>query len=483
MLVGIRGPWLGCRSMHRFIRYRLVTIVILGVLTSALSVFGLVQLLSTTTAQRIERARDSVQDETHRLAEEGASVSDASATTFVGLRAGISTSAAFDRDPGNLPAVFVGPIGGALKSATASHTRIATETTLPEGTIVVNAMPMAHAEGIAFSAYLVKPLASLSTWQHIVTALAMLTVLLTAVAVYSIVAASRGAAALKESLRRLASDLRAPIARPPLGELDAISDGIKELANKLADARDKEVKLARELSHNERLAALGRVAAGVAHEVRNPLASIKLRLDLAMAASANLPPVASEAIRHATSEIDRLDRLVADLLVITGRHVGDKRRTDVGALVHARADGLAPWAKERSVRIAVTGEGTAAVDLDAISRAIDNLLRNAVEASPANGVVRVQVARVEDRVTVDVEDEGVGVVNGAAELFEPFFTTKPSGTGLGLAISRAIARGHGGDVVYRRHDRTTSFMLSFTVSDPSTAKVKVPHSEGVEAHA
>lgn len=452
--------------MNRLLRHRLLAIIVLAVLTSGVTVFALVQLLSTTTAQRVERARDAVEDEVERIAREGLADMDAPPTSFIGLRAGVETPASFAADTRGIPALYVGPIASALREATATHARVDAQTPLADGMLVVTAQPTPGGK-IAFGAFHVVPSSGLRDWRHIVTVLTTLTVLLVAASVFSIVTASRSTNALKESLRRLASDLRAPVPRARLGELDAIAAGIEELATKLADARDKEVKLARELAQNERLTALGRVAAGVAHEVRNPLASIKLRLDLVLAGSFVLPAPTKDAIQHATSEIARLDRLVADLLVITGRHVGQKEKADLGVLVRSRVDGLGPWAKERSVRLEVSGQGTAPIDADRAARAIDNLVRNAIEASPANGLVRVSVEQEAERVVVNVEDEGVGVVNGAAELFEPFFTTKPTGTGLGLAISRAIARGHGGDVEYRRHDRTTSFMLSFTVSETS----------------
>jgi signal transduction histidine kinase len=113
------------------------------------------------------------------------------------------------------------------------------------------------------------------------------------------------------------------------------------------------------------------------------------------------------------------------------------------------------------VTLAVVGDARATIDADSISRAVDNFLRNAVEASPKGGHVRASVERRGGRVAVCVEDEGSGVdVARAAELFEPFFTTKPEGTGLGLAISRAIARTHGGDATYAREKNVTRFELT-----------------------
>ncbi len=452
--------------MNRLIRYRMLTIVLLGVLTSALSVVALVQLLTTSTAQRVERARDALTEEVDRLARTPSELTEPIRSGIIAMRGGVWVG---DTPPAGVPARMAEPARAAVAKSRAEGRRVVDQIAEGDGTHVVAARPVIApaASGLPDGAvvvvtYVVRPLPSLATWQRIVALLTGATVLLVGTALYSIVTVNRGAAALRGALQALASDLRAPVPRPAVRELDAIADGIAELAGKLADARKKEKQLARELAQNERLAALGRVAAGVAHEVRNPLASIKLRLDLASASSsAPLPADVVQAITHATSEIDRLDRLVADLLVVAGRAVGPKGEADLGSLVLARAEGLAPWAEERGIALSATGVGPAVIDADAMARAVDNLLRNAVEASPRGAKVVARVAREGARVVVRVEDEGPGVAEGrAAELFEPFFTTKPAGTGLGLAISRAIARAHGGDVVYARANEVTCFALS-----------------------
>jgi len=463
--------------MNRLIRYRLLTIVILGVLTSALSVAALVQLLTTSTAQRVERARDAVTEEVDRLARTPSELSENTRSGLIAMRGGVWTPAS---SPASLPADLVEPVQVVVARSRSEKTRVVIESASPitatspsGGTAIVAARPIAApetlglpADAIVFVAYSVRPLPSLQTWQRIVALLAAATVLLVGTALYSVVTVNRGAAALRSSLEALASDLHASVPRPAVRELDAIADGIAELAQKLADARVKEAQLARELAQNERLAARGRIAAGVAHEVRNPLASIKLRLDLAAASPSPLPASAQSAIAHATSEIDRLDRLVADLLVVAGRKVGPKRRLDVGELVRARVEALALWALERGVKLDVSGSGPAVVDEDALARAVDNLLRNAVEASPAGSRVVARVSVDGARVVAAVEDRGAGVdADRTKELFEPFFTTKPAGTGLGLAISRAIARAHGGDVLYVRDGEVTRFTLSIALAE------------------
>ena len=108
-----------------------------------------------------------------------------------------------------------------------------------------------------------------------------------------------------------------------------------------------------------------------------------------------------------------------------------------------------------------------------MARALDNLLRNAVEASPDGGAGRgARRATTASACASRVEDRGAGRRRRArvAELFEPFFTTKPDGTGLGLAISRAIARAHGGDVTYARDGDVTRFELTLPRARSATAE-------------
>jgi signal transduction histidine kinase len=154
----------------------------------------------------------------------------------------------------------------------------------------------------------------------------------------------------------------------------------------------------------------------------------------------------------------RLDRLVSDLLLVAGKQAGPRRRVDLGELARARAEALAPLSQ---VQIHVEGQGAALADGDSVARAVDNVLRNAVEASPAGAAVEVHVTTENGHVELQVDDHGAGVDPGrVSELFEPFFTTKSDGTGLGLAISRAIARAHGGDLTYARFGDVTRFSLS-----------------------
>jgi signal transduction histidine kinase len=448
-------------ATSEIIRHRLLSIVLLGVVTSALSLFALERALSTSTAVRRQRARDFVATELERLAATGESAEvhgRPSVTTYLGLRGGWAHGAADPRAPG-LPGAWMGTLRSAIAGAESSHGRVILDEALPPATLVVAAAP-ARDGTTAWVAYLIVPFAQLSTWRIITVALAIATALLVAASVMATLSFRRSAGALHATLNALGKDLSTPVPVPRTPELRGIADGIRGLAHELVQSREATLRLGRELAQKERLAALGRVAAGLAHEVRNPLASIKLRLDLSANAYA-LPEPAKKAVAAASDEISRLDRLVSDLLLVAGNKLGPRHAVDLGALVRARAEALAPLAATHAVAVRVSGEGVADVDPESVSRALDNLLRNAVEASPGGSGVEVRVRDAGDAVEVQIEDRGAGVEPArAAELFEPFFTTKAEGTGLGLAISRAIARAHGGDLVYARAGEVTRFCLS-----------------------
>src|SRR6185369_15950155 len=438
-----------------------MAVALLGLLTAALSGDALYRAISVTRAQRLERGREAVRDEIDRLAALGPAGIASTVSTVVGLRGGLAAGA-------TAPAQIAAAVPPAWREAMrATATRAARSALAAEnqseidgGELVARVVPGA-AGALLWAAVPVRPSPTLQSWRLLVGALAFSALLLVASAAYSLVSVRRAASGLQGALAALADDLTAPVPRSEIGELDDIAVGIGTLARRLEEARRIQEQMGRDLARQERLAALGRVVAGVAHEVRNPLASIKLRLDLA-AGGVALPNEARAAIDHASSEITRLDRLVADLLIVAGRTLGPRGPLDVGRLLRTRAESLAPWAALRRVTITARGTGEAIGDSDALARALDNVLRNAVEASPEGETVEAVVEVDEDRVRVRVADRGAGVPTGrAGEIFEPFFTTKPDGTGLGLAISRAIARAHGGDLTYGRVGAFTRLDLTF----------------------
>jgi signal transduction histidine kinase len=298
-------------------------------------------------------------------------------------------------------------------------------------------------------------------WLYEVVLLALAAVALAGFTIDAMIALRRGADELTTALSRLAEDLRAPVPRPRARELGDIAQGLGTMAVRLADARDRERDMSQKLSREQRLAALGRVVAGVAHEVRNPLAGMKLRLDL-LARARGLDAAAQEDVTVCLGEIQRLNRLVESLLTVSRAKTRVTMPVELGKLADDRIARAAPFAERGGVRLARVGDATASADPDALAGAVDNLLRNAVEASPPGELVAVRVAMVDGAVVLDVEDGGPGIPEARrAELFEPFFTTKPEGTGLGLWISRLLLEAKGASLGYDRAGGRTRMRITF----------------------
>lgn len=250
---------------------------------------------------------------------------------------------------------------------------------------------------------------------------------------------------LQASVQALKRDLRAPISQPRALELAEVAEQLRTFASTLADVQERE-------EAQQRLAGLGRVVAGVAHEVRNPLAGIKLRLD-AMALR-SLDERSRVDVEKCLREVGRLDRLVRALLLASRKRTVERVAFEAG-----------PWLAERAEqmndpRIECEGAATIFGEREGLSGALDNLLRNALEASPT-GIVRAVVRDEEKRTIVEVIDDGPGVPpERERELFEPFFTTKGAGTGLGLVLARAGVEAHGGTLEYARKNDQTHFTMS-----------------------
>lgn len=275
----------------------------------------------------------------------------------------------------------------------------------------------------------------------------------------------RGSDDLQQALGQLQLDLRAVVPRPRAEELARLADGLRSMASHLAEAHERERALERRLGHEQRLAGLGRVVAGVAHEIRNPLAGMKLKMD--GLARRRLDERSSRDVAVCLQEIARLDRVVSSLLLVARRGPVDKQPVELAPLVRERIEAAQPLAGASGVRLLARGEARVLANREHLARVLDNLLRNAVEASPPGGAVEVILEATEQAVTLQVLDQGAGVPpDREAELFEPFFTLKAEGTGLGLFLSRALADAHGGHLVYRRDGDRTCFELSLPAGPP-----------------
>jgi PAS domain S-box-containing protein len=209
----------------------------------------------------------------------------------------------------------------------------------------------------------------------------------------------------------------------------------------------------------ERLASLGTMAAGLAHEIRNPLNAAHLQLTLVDRRLARATPDvggAREAVSLAAGEIKRLASLVGEFLDFARPQPLRRSRADLRQTAEVIVALLAPLASDVGVDLVLEpGEPVIAeFDDEKMKQVLHNLVRNAVEAAGAGGAVRVRVLHRSREAVLEVEDDGPGFPPDAA-LFEPFFTTKESGTGLGLAIVHRIVTDHAGAVDVARRGGNT----------------------------
>lgn len=238
-------------------------------------------------------------------------------------------------------------------------------------------------------------------------------------------------------------------------ELDRIVLALNEAGRRLSTARQRADQLARQMATAERLAAIGRVAAGVAHEIRNPIAAMRLKAESAVAGGTERQPQALQVI---LGQIERLDALVRRLLSITEHDEPKREAVEVGVFLDACIAQYTDLAAAKRVAIARSGDpGGIRFDPDQVRRALDNLISNAIHAAPAGSVVRVSAERRAEGLVLAVRDEGAGPPAAILDhLFEPFVTGRPDGTGLGLSIVREVAEAHGGTArLCRRSDGTT----------------------------
>ena len=236
-------------------------------------------------------------------------------------------------------------------------------------------------------------------------------------------------------------DLEARIPIVSGDEIGELSASFEAMVSAIARANEQ-------LVASERLATVGKMAAHVTHEIRNPLSSIALNLELL---EEDIAPEAREAralVRAISNEVDRLTSLSEQYLSFARQRASTVLPEELGEVVREACEFVRRELDNAGVRLELSIDeavGSVPVDEAQIKQALFNLLRNARDAMPDGGVVRVAVRALGPNAEIVIEDEGTGIDPGVrARLFEPFFTTKNHGTGLGLVITRQIVEAHGG---------------------------------------
>ncbi|MDE2575031.1 MAG: HAMP domain-containing histidine kinase [Rhodospirillales bacterium] len=272
-----------------------------------------------------------------------------------------------------------------------------------------------------------------------------LAVLMSGLLAWTVMAWSRRITLIEAALTQHEAGALPHLPRTGERELDRIVAALNAAGERLAEARRRGEALAAQVALSERLAALGRVAAGVAHEIRNPIAAMRLTAENALAAE---PARRGAALEVMLRQVARLDRLSGELLAMTQRRTPRPATTDVTALLAEAAAAHGTAAVAVQVEAAGGGRIAGMADPALLGGVLDNLLGNAVRHTPAGGQVRLRAEADAHRLVIEVADGGPGVDPALrGSLFEPFVTGRADGTGLGLAIARELAAAHGGTLV------------------------------------
>jgi signal transduction histidine kinase len=239
-------------------------------------------------------------------------------------------------------------------------------------------------------------------------------------------------------------------------------------------------RLSRELRRSEaflaranRLSSLGMLAAGIAHEIRNPLTAVKTFLDL-LPQRIDDKEFLGQFRDLSLAELKRVTDLIAELLTLGKSTNVDRSDVDLIATIEPVVRLMDSTARKRQVAVRIAAEpGLARVhaDPDQVKQIVLNLLLNAIEASPAGAEVTLRLRAAGASVVCEVQDQGPGIAADQLDnIFEPFFTTKDSGTGLGLALVHQMVVEHGGGIeVDSEVGRGTAFQVTLPPAEAARA--------------
>jgi two-component system, NtrC family, sensor kinase len=265
---------------------------------------------------------------------------------------------------------------------------------------------------------------------------------------------------LTEKARRVGhGDLTGPLDLPQSDEIGQLANAMNNMCDDLARETSRRLEAMEHLRHAERLATVGQLASGIAHELGTPLNVVLGRA--MMNAGANGSGSVAENSRIIVEQTERMASIIRQLLDFARRGKAATAPADLRDVVKQLVELLQPLANEAHVSLRTelsTEEATALVDASQIEQALTNLVVNAIHAAPDGGQVQLEVTVVDacrpdapdaeaPHVRISIVDEGVGIAAAVRpHLFEPFFTTKDvgQGTGLGLPVAHGIVGDHGG---------------------------------------
>jgi len=258
-----------------------------------------------------------------------------------------------------------------------------------------------------------------------------------------------------------------------------LSDRERSHRRNLEETQKKLEEIYRELHENvtkmkkaERLSAAGQLAASLAHEIRNPLASISGAAGILRRGAAP-PEYVEDSLDIIQKESQRLNKLLTEFLNFANPRSPRLHRTDPSAILQSVVSLAAHAAQHSHIAIVYKPERQPPeieCDPEQLKQVLLNLVINAIEASPPDSEIRLRTRSEDNRIAIEVDDQGGGIPEGVSDrIFDPFFTTKPKGTGLGLAVSSIIVAHHGGTLSFHINERRgTTFCIELPVEQEAS---------------
>ena len=271
------------------------------------------------------------------------------------------------------------------------------------------------------------------------------------------------------------------------GAYQELQEQVAQLTQELAIANGELLAMHERLRRNQRLAVMGEMAAGLAHQLRTPLATALLytaHLNNSTLADHERPEFAAKALER----LRHLEYLIRDMLLFVKGETAQRETVAIAAVLAELKPVIEPQMARRNLQFAVHDHSAGAslmADRKALSGALLSLLENAMQATAEGGRVTLACTQTRDAIVLTVTDSGRGITAEIQErLFEPFFTTRAEGTGLGLAIVRGVAQSVGGTVrVKSAPGAGSEFILRLPRKAATAQRHFLPQASAIGSHA